>query len=225
MISLSLFNDIESQNLANEFKLIPSFSKGPSFKNGALQDLPWKEVVQNTYTRAFSTGYWNSIIITFLNVLVSVVLKVIVTMLMGYAFSLKNWRGKNVIWFFALALLVLPEIALLSGQLQVVFRLKLNATYFGFVLTIALPFVASVFNAIMYKTAFEAIPDRIKEVALVDGAVGHKYFFKNCRSYGFTYHINRGNTNSSSGVKCLPMTFANFNWKHKRFPSSISLII
>lgn len=178
MISLSLFNDIESQNLANEFKLIPSFSKGPSFKNGALQDLPWKEVVQNTYTRAFSTGYWNSLIITFLNVLVSVVLKVIVTMLMGYAFSLKNWRGKNVIWFFALALLVLPEIALLSGQLQVVFRLKLNATYFGFVLTIALPFVASVFNAIMYKTAFEAIPDRIKEVALVDGAVGYKYFLK-----------------------------------------------
>ncbi|MFL1058611.1 carbohydrate ABC transporter permease, partial [Mycoplasmopsis synoviae] len=100
---------------------------------GSLQDLPWKVVVQNTYTRAFSTGYWNSLIITFLNVLVSVVLKVIVTMLMGYAFSLKNWRGKNVIWYFALALLVLPEIALLSGQLQVVFRLKLNATYFEFV--------------------------------------------------------------------------------------------
>ncbi|QBF34661.1 carbohydrate ABC transporter permease [Mycoplasmopsis phocirhinis] len=132
-------------------------------------------------------GYLFSFTLTFSNVLLSIVLKIFVTMLLGYAFSLKKWRGKEFVWFILMTLLVLPEVALLSGQRKVVTEISKiispaqndKVGLFGYNLfLIAIPFVASIFNALMYRNAFEAIPNRIKEVAMVDGAVGAKYLFK-----------------------------------------------
>lgn len=178
MISISLMTDNEAEILKNNFLFFTKFENGNTVIDGTQHNVEWKEVVQNTFHRAFSYGYWSSILFTSLNVLISVVLKVFITIFMGYAFSLRNWRGKNLVWFIALSLLVLPEVALLSGQVRVVKQLNLNSTYVGFLFTVAVPFVASVFNATMYKNAFESIPGRIKEVALIDGAVGAKYLFK-----------------------------------------------
>ncbi|WPB54760.1 carbohydrate ABC transporter permease [Mycoplasmopsis verecunda] len=184
MISISFMDDSQAQSLKDEFSFLPTFKRGLTYvvgnktTQGSLQYLPWSDIVANTYKKAMASGYWSAILLTSLNVLVSVVLKVFVTFLMGYAFSLRNWRGKGFIWFCALALLVLPEVALLSGQYFVVLKTKLARDYLGFLLAIAFPFTASIFNTLMYKNAFEAIPGRIKEVSLVDGASGAKYLFK-----------------------------------------------
>lgn len=128
------------------------------------------------------TNYWVAFAITFANVLFTIWLKIIITMLAGYAFSFKKWKGKEFIWACFIALLVLPEVALLSGQYKMYkylnSALNLDKNFFGTVAAIAMPFVASIFNALMYRNAFEAIPSRIKEVAMVDGAVGAKYLFK-----------------------------------------------
>lgn len=179
MISFSFFSWKEAENLSNNFRILPSFE--PSYFKVDNKDvlLTWSEGIKFNYISAMSNeGYWIAVSLTSLNVLLSVVLKVFITILMGYAFSLRSWRGKEFVWFCALALLVLPEVALLSGQYKVVRDTHMNETTIGFLFTIALPFVASIFNATMYKNAFESIPGRIKEVALVDGAVGAKYLFK-----------------------------------------------
>nr|WP_318024676.1 carbohydrate ABC transporter permease [Mycoplasmopsis mucosicanis] len=140
---------------------------------------PWQE--------GWQEGYVFSFILTFANVLVSIVLKIFITMLLGYAFSLKKWYGKNVVWGFLMLLLVLPEVALLSGQQWVVVQIdkvlkpqegnKVGLFNYNLFI-IAIPFVASIFNALMFRNAFESIPNRIKEVAMIDGAVGAKYLFK-----------------------------------------------
>ncbi|MFV8459287.1 carbohydrate ABC transporter permease [Mycoplasma sp. CR] len=182
MISISMMDDSQAAALKSEFRFFPSFGEGLTYINSngqhGLNFVPWTQVVANTYSRAMSSGYWSAMLLTFLNVIVSVTLKVFITFLMGYAFSLRNWRGKGLIWFLALALLVLPEVALLSGQYFVVLKTKIARDYVGFLFAIALPFTASIFNTLMYKNAFEAIPGRIKEVSLVDGASGLKYLFK-----------------------------------------------
>ncbi|TDV24155.1 multiple sugar transport system permease protein [Mycoplasmopsis mustelae] len=181
MISISLMTDDEVRNLSTNFRVISDFREGSTHivgKEGNGEILEWSAVVANTYKRAFSTGYWSSLGYTSLNVVLSVLLKVFITFLMGYAFSLAKWRGKNVVWFIALALLVLPEVALLSGQYIVVYRTNLRANYTSLLFAIVLPFVSSIFNTVMYKNAFEAIPGRIKEVSLIDGANGLKYMFK-----------------------------------------------
>lgn len=162
MVSLSLMSDtqIEEMNSGNAIYLAPD---GFNWSN---------------YSQASESGYWAALGYTSANVFISIVFKIIITMCLGYAFSLKKWRGKKIIWRFLLALLVLPEIALLSGQFQVVVNLGLRDSITPLVLAFSLPFVASIFNALMYRNAFEAIPSRIKEVAYVDGATGIKYFFK-----------------------------------------------
>ncbi|QGZ97335.1 ABC transporter permease subunit [Mycoplasma sp. NEAQ87857] len=180
MISISLMNDIQ---VKEHFTLIPDFGEGLTYVSKGKEDSgfelhAWKDVVANTYKKAASTGYWSALALTSLNVVISVTLKIFITFFMGYAFSLRNWRGKNIIWFLALALLVLPEVALLSGQYKVILDSKLTLTYFGFLLGVAFPFSASIINTLMYKNAFEAIPGRIKEVSLIDGAGGVKYLFK-----------------------------------------------
>ncbi|MEE3928003.1 carbohydrate ABC transporter permease [Mycoplasmopsis ciconiae] len=186
MLSISFMPDNEVEGLKKTFHLLPSFGPGQSYFNegsstyehGINSDVPWADVVANTYKKAFSSGYGTAILFTSLNVVISVILKVIIVTLMGYAFSLRNWRGKNIIFSSALALLVLPEVALLYGQKIVITQLGITATYVGFLFAVALPFVASIFNGLMYKNAFESIPGRIKEVSLIDGAAGWKYLFK-----------------------------------------------
>ncbi|WP_435130537.1 carbohydrate ABC transporter permease [Mycoplasma sp. 6243] len=181
MISISLMTDDEVANLSTNFRFVSDFTEGNTYYQGTKgigDTVAWSKVVANTYHRALATGYWNSLGFTALNVIISVVLKVFITFLMGYAFALKKWHGKGLVWFLALALLVLPEVALLSGQYIVVFRTNMRANYTGLLFAIALPFVSSIFNTVMYKNSFEAIPGRIKEVSLIDGAGGIKYMFK-----------------------------------------------
>lgn len=140
----------------------------------------------------WQNGYWFSFLLTMSNVIFSNVLKILITMFLGYAFSLKQWRGKSFVWFILMSLLILPEVALLSGQYWMKVRLNEfftsivgvnaanDATYLFFnnLFFIAIPFVASIFNALMFRNAFESIPNRIKEVAMIDNAVGLKYMFK-----------------------------------------------
>ncbi|WBP84259.1 carbohydrate ABC transporter permease [Mycoplasmopsis edwardii] len=184
MINISLMTDDESEALKRSFQFASDFTVGKTYfvqaegGSGGFDIRPWSEVVQNTYSRAITSGYWQSLMVTSVNVLLSVFFKIFITFLMGYAFSLRNWRFKGLIWFLALALLVLPEVALLSGQYTVVVKTNLRSSLFTVLLAMVLPFSASIFNTVMYKNAFEAIPGRIKEVSLVDGAGGMKYLFK-----------------------------------------------
>ncbi len=144
----------------------------------------WENFSKVAFTETSSgTNYWGSFALTFFNVLVSIVAKIFVTLLAGYAFSLKNWKGKSVLWTILISLLVLPEVALLAGQYYVVTKVNdniipLRSNYAGAIAIMVLPFSASIFNILMYRNAFDAIPSRIKEVAMIDGAVGAKYLFK-----------------------------------------------
>ncbi|WP_416374041.1 ABC transporter permease subunit [Mycoplasmopsis cynos] len=154
-----------------------------------------------------TSGYWQSLMVTSFNVLLSVFIKIFITFLMGYAFSLRNWRFKGFIWFLALALLVLPEVALLSGQYSVVIKTNLRSSLFTILLAMVLPFSASIFNTVMYKNAFEAIPGRIKEVSLVDGASGLKYLFKVAFPMVIPTTLTIVILTALASFKCLFMTF------------------
>lgn len=187
MLLLSIMSNNQAQLLQNgQASIIPQeWNLGTNLKSASEGNgggfWPWQAQWQK--------GYLFSFLLTFSNVLLSIVLKIFITMLLGYAFSLKTWRGKNFVWFILMSLLVLPEVALLSGQYWVTVRVKnfskdlpgadtAFAEFFLHLFLIAIPFVASIFNALMFKNAFESIPTRIKEVAMIDGAIGLKYLFK-----------------------------------------------
>ena len=168
MIFVAMMPDIQSDALKQNFSFFPKSWHPENFAEAI---------------RSSKSSYWVALGLTLANVLFSIVLKIFITMFAGYAFSLKNWRGKNIVWALFISLLILPEVALLSGQYYLVVRFNewmpgIKDNFFGMVFLVAIPFVASIFNALMFRNAFEAIPGRIKEVAMVDGAVGWRYLFK-----------------------------------------------
>ncbi|MDJ1645967.1 carbohydrate ABC transporter permease [Mycoplasma phocimorsus] len=170
MILLSLMPDHQAENLKNTFSFFPE-----DFGKNAWMN----------YKLALNLEYFSAFGLTFANVVFSVTVKIFLTMLAGYAFSIKKWRGKEVLWVLLLSLLILPDVALLSGQYKVIKLLesvKITNKFFngfiGRVMIIGIPFVASVFNILMFRNAFSMIPSRIKEVAAIDGVVGYRYLFK-----------------------------------------------
>ncbi|WP_416737921.1 carbohydrate ABC transporter permease [Mycoplasmopsis meleagridis] len=169
MIMISLMPREQAEALKTTFTLIP-------------REWTWSNFVTAATTSNLGTKYGDGFVLTFVNVLFSIVIKTFVTMLAGYAFSFKNWKGKNIIWSLFMALLVLPEVALLSGQYRVITELdkltEIKKYFTGIIAVIAVPFIASIFTALMFRNAFSSIPSRLKEVAAVDGAIGAKYFFK-----------------------------------------------
>lgn len=171
MLLMSAMPDDQALELSQHFSVIPREWKWDNYQKALSGEGNVKD-----------KGYWFSFWLTFANVLFSIVVKLFVTMLVGYAFSLKEWRGKNFVWTIFMSLLILPEVALLAGQYYIVKQIDKRIdwldNHLGVVSVIALPFVASIFNSLMFRNAFEAIPNRIKEVALVDGAAGPKYLFK-----------------------------------------------
>ncbi|MFZ8186554.1 carbohydrate ABC transporter permease [Mycoplasmopsis bovis] len=169
MLTISVMPKEQAEELQSHFSFWP-------------KSWEWQNYIEASHGSKDSKGYWYAFWLTFANVIFSIVLKIFVTMLCGYSFSLKKWRGKEFMWGFFISLLVLPEVALLFGQYKVVISLDnqfgVLKSFMGAIAMIALPFVASIFNALMFRNAFEAIPGRIKEVAMVDGAVGARYLFK-----------------------------------------------
>ncbi|VEU59622.1 carbohydrate ABC transporter permease [Mesomycoplasma neurolyticum] len=137
-----------------------------------------KSVNVDSFNRALSDDYWPALGWTTLITFVSVIVKIFFSATFGYAFSLKKWRFKKLSWIFFLSILILPEVALLIGQYRTIIILEWEREPVWLALALMMPFAASVFSGYMFRNAFEAIPDRIKEASMVDGCSGIKYFFK-----------------------------------------------
>lgn len=73
--------------------------------------------------------------------------------------------------------MLLPEVALLVGQYQIIVNIKWKQNN-GVLAAMFLPFVVSTFSAFMYRNAFDAIPNQTKEAAMIDGVGSFPFFFK-----------------------------------------------
>lgn len=163
MISMSLMSNTEI-----EAPLVPG-TDTPLF----LPDTPMWE----NFTLAWKSGYFEAFLFSSAVVVVNIVFKLFVCVLLGYAFGNFNFRYKKQIWWLFMLTLVIPEVALLSGQWKIVVNNGLNHGLM-LLLTLSGPFIASVFTAFMFRNAFEAIPSSVKEAALMDGISGPRYFFQ-----------------------------------------------
>ncbi|TPE58039.1 carbohydrate ABC transporter permease [[Mycoplasma] falconis] len=135
------------------------------------------------YVNAFQAGYFQSLVFTAAITTLSILVRLFFSMTLGYALSMRKWKGKSVFFNLFISLMVLPEIALLTGQYYVVTRLgwgiKSGSEFSGWLfVTFVIPFAASIFFSYMYKNAFEEIPDSVKESSMLDGASSFKYFIK-----------------------------------------------
>ncbi|QJG66926.1 carbohydrate ABC transporter permease [Mycoplasma phocoenae] len=131
----------------------------------------------DNFKYALNSGYIKALLLTILMMCTSVVLRVLFSLTFGYAFSLRNWKFKKISWLIFLAILVLPEVALLSGQYRVIVALDWKNNEL-LLLSLTLPFAASVFSGYLYRIAFESIPQSVRDTGKIDGSSEFRFFIK-----------------------------------------------
>lgn len=150
---------------------VSSFSPQP----GSAQKNGWGIANYLTlwhYQDGLPTYLWNSIIVSVLTVLFSV----IVCTMAGYSFSRFRYAGRNLGFMLTLSVLMVPYASLLI-PLMVWFRdIGLNNSLLGVSLVITL-FQLPMSTFIM-RIAFDAVPRSLEEAAMVDGCNSFQALWK-----------------------------------------------
>lgn len=167
--------------LAVTFLLPLAWMISTSLKSPAdLQGVRWipEPLAWNNFRDAFSFGMWgrwafNTVIIT----VFSVVAAVFATSLSAYAFARLRWPGRDILFGFVLATMMLPGVVLLIPQ----FIIFTNLPAFGFQgskswVNTFLPLIVpgflggSAFNIFLLRQFMRGIPMSLSESAKLDGA-------------------------------------------------------
>jgi len=159
------------------FMLVTSFKPGQEMlSKGLTLKMNFDAMTLNNYKIIFFednrylTWYKNSLIITALYT----VLSLFFSSLVGYGLAVYNFKGKNLIFFIVLLVMMVPLEILLLPLYRLMITLNLMDTYLG----VVLPFAVSPFAIFFFRQYIVGIPKELIEAARVDGCGEFRIFFK-----------------------------------------------
>ena len=125
----------------------------------------FKEVLHintNSKDYHFLLAYWNSIKVS----VISTVVSVVTAMMAGYAFAKLKFRGANVLFIIYLAQMMVPSQLTLIPRFVLFSALEMTNTHFS----IIAPKLIAVSATFMMRQAFMSVPNELRESAMIDGA-------------------------------------------------------
>lgn len=105
---------------------------------------------------------WNTVIITFMGVTLSIIL----CSLTAYPLAIFKFKGRNAIFVTLIATMIIPAAAGLVVNYITINSMGLINTYTG----VVLPTLVSVFNVFLLRQAFIGVPGDIRDSGKMDGA-------------------------------------------------------
>ncbi|WP_024287511.1 carbohydrate ABC transporter permease [Cellulomonas sp. KRMCY2] len=126
------------------------------------------------YGSGLPVYFWNSILISFLTVVGTVV----VSVLGGYGFARFDFWGKKHLFVAVVAILMVPYATILLPLYILLGKLGLQNSLIG--LSLVLVMFQLPFSILMMRNSFESVPRELEEAALVDG----------CSNVGALRHIS-----------------------------------
>ena len=134
-----------------------------------------KEIVWNNYVDAFNTANLGKLFSNTMYVgLFSTFLSLIITVLSAFAFARLEFKGRNLIFGFLLATMMIPGELFTITNYQTVANLGWKNTFTALIV----PFLVSVFYIYLLKQNFLQIPNELYLAAKVDGTNDLKYLWK-----------------------------------------------
>ena len=106
--------------------------------------------------------------------LLTTALMMIVIIPAAFAFSRLEFKGRNLLFTFFLALMMIPNELVIITNFQTITNLGMRNTFAGLIL----PSITSVFYIYLLKENFEQIPESLYKAAKVDGTSDLKYLLK-----------------------------------------------
>ena len=130
----------------------------------------WHNYVDVWNVRLFAGWYWNSIVLT----TIATVGTVVSSSMGGYAFARFRFPGKNFLFSITMATILLPQYVLLIPNFLLFWKLGWLNTY----LPLTVPFwFGSAFFIFLFRQFFKTIPLELDEAARIDGASYPRIFW------------------------------------------------
>ncbi len=156
------------------FMLISSLKSVREFEL-AIPTLFPKEILWSNYAEAFTIGNLGQLFKNTVYVgVVSTILSLIITVLSAFAFARLEFKGKNVLFAFLLATMMIPGELFTITNYQTINTFNWMNTY----TVLIVPFLVSVFYIYLLKQNFMQIPNELYLAAKVDGTTDLKYLWK-----------------------------------------------
>lgn len=156
------------------FMLISSVKSVKEFELTTPTFIP-RKVLWSNYSTAFTTGKLGRLFLNTIYVgIVSTILSLIITVLSAFAFARLEFKGKNTLFAFLLATMMIPGELFTITNYQTVIRFNWLNTY----TVLIVPFLVSVFYIYLLKQNFMQIPNELYLAAKIDGTTDLKYLWK-----------------------------------------------
>lgn len=120
----------------------------------------------------FPKWFLNSLIISFIGTAVNV----FINTMAGYSLSRLSFPGRDTIYHFLLALLMVPAQVLLIPNYLILQKMGLLDTYSALIL----PAAANIGNIFLMRQFFMNFPKEVEEAASIDGLGRYARFFRIC---------------------------------------------
>ncbi|WP_188204280.1 carbohydrate ABC transporter permease [Desemzia incerta] len=150
----------------------------------------WEQVDRNIFPTEFSLRSWEwlfgdsstaasapwlgAFVNTFIVSTISTFLMLLFAVMVAYALSKVNFKGKKFVNNMLLFQMFFPAIILLIPQFLLITEIGLTDTYAGMII----PTMVSLWAIFMYTNFFKAVPNSFIEAAKLDGASEMKILFK-----------------------------------------------
>lgn len=127
------------------------------------------------YIDAFVTApLGNYFVNTLVFAAITTILMLFVTILAAFAFAKLEFRGKDLVFTFFLALMMIPNELVIITNYVTITELELRNSFLGLIL----PSVTSVFYIYLLKENFAQVPDELYRAAKVDGTSDLRFLRK-----------------------------------------------
>ncbi|MCP3740750.1 carbohydrate ABC transporter permease [Rossellomorea sp. BNER] len=127
-----------------------------------------------TYILTQSADYWawygNSLIIS----LITIVLSLIFSSMVGYALAMYDFKGSNLFFVLVLFILMVPFEILMLPLFQMMIDTQLINTYFA----VVLPMIVAPVAVFFFRQYALGLPKELMDAARIDGATEYGIFFR-----------------------------------------------
>lgn len=134
-----------------------------------------QQIMWSNYSDAWKVGSLGRLFMNTVFVgVVSTILSLIITILSAFAFARLEFKGKNALFAFLLATMMIPGELFTITNYQTVNQFGWMNTY----TVLIVPFLVSVFYIYLLKQNFMQIPNELYLAAKVDGTTDFKYLIR-----------------------------------------------
>ncbi len=135
------------------------------------QEIHWQNYVDAYTTANLGTLFLNTVYVG----LVSTLLSLVITVLSAFAFARLEFKGRDSMFAFMLATMMIPgELFTITNYQTVIVGLEWKNTFTALIV----PFLVSVFYIYLLRQNFKQIPNELYLAAKVDGKTDFEYLLK-----------------------------------------------